>query len=98
MTTWIIISWVVVALLTIGNILFFLKLKKTSEQMIQSAFPGARNMDEAMAQMQKMMQARRPAHPMMMGGRKGKGKRSRVQKADSQLNAALAMLNQAKKK
>ena len=55
MTIWIIMSWVFVALLTAGNVLFFLKLKAASEQMMKAAFPGAQNMSQAMSQMQKMM-------------------------------------------
>lgn len=44
-----------VALLTGINIFVFLKLKKASEQMMKMAFPGSKNMGDAMAQAQKMM-------------------------------------------
>ncbi len=55
MTTWIIISWVLVAILTSVNIFVFLKLKKASEQMMKMAFPNSKNMGDAMSQMQNMM-------------------------------------------
>jgi hypothetical protein len=63
MTTWVIISWVFVAILTAVNVFVFLKLKKASEQMMKAAFPGAKNMGDAMAQMQSMMSG--------MGGKGG---------------------------
>ena len=56
MTTWIIVSWVFVALFTGLNVFVFLKLKKASEQMMKMAFPNAKNMNDAVAQMQSMMQ------------------------------------------
>ncbi len=62
MTTWIVISWIFVALLTAVNVFVFIKLKKASDQMMKMAFPGSKNMNEAMAQMQNMM-----------GGMGGKG-------------------------
>ncbi len=62
MTTWVVISWIFVALLTAVNVFVFIKLKKASEQMMKMAFPGAKNMNEAMSQMQTMM-----------GGMGGKG-------------------------
>lgn len=52
---WIIISWVMVAILTAINIFVFLKLKKASEQMMKAAFPNAKNMNDAVSQMQGMM-------------------------------------------
>jgi len=52
---WIIVSWVFVGILTAINIFVFLKLKKASEQMMKMAFPNAKNMNEAMSQMQNMM-------------------------------------------
>ncbi len=65
MSTWVIVSWVSVAILTGVNIFVFLKLKGASEQMLKMAFPGAKDMNEAVSQMQKMMQG--------MGGMGGKG-------------------------
>ena len=55
MSTWVIISWIFVAILTAINIFIFLKLKGASEQMMKMAFPGAKDMGAAMEQMQKMM-------------------------------------------
>ncbi len=55
MNTWVIASWVFVALLTGVNVFVFLKLKKASEQMMKMAFPKAKNMNDAMSQMQNMM-------------------------------------------
>ena len=63
MTTWIIISWVFVAILTAVNVFVFLKLKKAGDQMLKAAFPGSKNMGDAMSQMQNMMSG--------MGGGKG---------------------------
>lgn len=94
MSTWIIVSWVAVALLTAINIFVFLKLKGASEQMMKMAFPGAKNMNEAMAQMQKMMGnmgamgGRSPlGRPGMPGGAGGKN-------MDAQLKAAMEKLQQ----
>ena len=56
MSTWIILSWVFVLLLTGINIFIFLKLKQASEQMMKMAFPNAKNMNEALSQMQGMFQ------------------------------------------
>ena len=55
MNTWVIISWVFVAILTAVNVFVFLKLKGASEQMMKMAFPKAKNMNDAMSQMQGMM-------------------------------------------
>ena len=55
MTTWVIISWIVVAFLISVNIFVFLKLKKAGDQMMKMAFPNAKNMNEAMSQAQNMM-------------------------------------------
>ena len=65
MTTWVIISWVFVAILTAVNVFVFIKLKGASEQMMKMVAPGAKNMNDAMAQMQNMMGG--------MGGMGGKG-------------------------
>jgi hypothetical protein len=85
MSTWVIISWIFVAILTGVNVFVFLKLKDASEQMMKMAFPNAKNMSEAMGQMQKMMGG--------MGGRMpnmgGKGN-------DEQLKAAMKMLQNMK--
>jgi len=85
MSTWVIISWIFVAILTGVNIFIFLKLKDASEQMMKMAFPNAKNMNEAMGQMQKMMGG--------MGGRmpSGGGKGN-----DEQLKAAMKMLQNMK--
>ncbi|MBC7397649.1 MAG: hypothetical protein H7333_09425 [Bdellovibrionales bacterium] len=66
MNTWVIISWVLVAILTAVNIFVFFKLKGASEQMMKMAFPKAKNMNDAMSQMQGMMGG------MGMGGGAGK--------------------------
>jgi len=52
---WVIVSWVFVAILTAVNVFVFIKLKKASEQMMKMAFPDAKNMNEALSQMQGMM-------------------------------------------
>jgi len=61
---WVLVSWIFVAILTAVNVFVFLKLKKASEQMMKMAFPNAKNMNDAMAQMQNMFSG--------MGGRGGK--------------------------
>jgi hypothetical protein len=95
MSTWVIVSWVVVVILTAINIFVFLKLKKASDQMMKMAFPGAKNMNEAVAQMQKMMggagRGGRPAFPS--GGGHGQGKNM-----DAQLKQAMDMLQNMNKK
>lgn len=92
MSTWIIVSWVVVAILTAINIFVFIKLKAASDQMMKMAFPGAKNMNEALAQMQKMMGgAGRGGRPAFPGGGN----------MDTQLKQAMDMLqkmNQGKKR
>jgi hypothetical protein len=55
MTTWMIVSWVFVAIFTALNVVVFIKLKKASEQMMKMAFPNAKNMGDAMSQMQAML-------------------------------------------
>ena len=65
MQTWVIVSWVFVAILTGINIYFFLKLKESAEQMLRAAFPGAKDMNEAVGKMQQMMKG--------MGGMGGMG-------------------------
>jgi len=92
MSTWTIISWVLVAILTAINIVVFLQLKKASEQMMKMAFPNAKNMNEAVAQMQGMMKGMggRGGPRMPMGGAGGGN-------MDAQLKAAMDMLQQMKK-
>ncbi|MGE0615761.1 MAG: hypothetical protein AB7P04_08970 [Bacteriovoracia bacterium] len=91
MSTWVIVSWVFVAILTGINIFAFLKLKQASEQMLKMAFPGAKNMTEALSQMQKMMGAMGGMRmPGGMGGRPGGG-------GDDRLKAAMDMLQQMQK-
>jgi len=99
MTTWVIISWVVVAILTVVNIVVFLKLKSASQQMLKMAFPNAKNMNEALGQMQSMMNAgggkkgKRRGGASLPGGMSGGGSNR-----DAQLKAAMDMLKNAQKK
>lgn len=96
MSIWIILSWVFVALLTAINIVVFLKLKGASEQMMKMAFPNAKNMNEALSQMQGMMKGMGMGGPAGMGGFGGMGGRpggrGAPQNADAQLKAAMDML------
>ncbi|NDD92776.1 hypothetical protein EBZ37_11895, partial [bacterium] len=64
----------------------FLKLKQAAEQMMKVAFPGAKNMQEAMAKMQAQMGA-------MRGGRPGAGGNK-----DAQLRQAMEMLQNLNRK
>jgi hypothetical protein len=84
MSIWTILSWVGLAILTAINVFVFLKLKQAAEQMMQVAFPGAKNMQEAMARMQAQMGG-------MRGGRPGAGK-------DAQLRQAMEMLQNMNRK
>jgi hypothetical protein len=88
MSTWVIISWVFVLILTGINIFLFLKLKSASEQMMKMAFPGTKNMNEALGKMQNMMQGmnRGPRSGPSMGGNR-----------DAQLKAAMDMLQKMQK-
>ncbi len=83
MSFWVIVSWVLVLVLTAINVFVFLKLKEASEQMLKMAFPGAKDMNDALGKMQKMMGTMGPS----MGGT-----------SDAQLKAAMQMLSQMKKK
>ena len=65
MNTWVIISWVFVAILTGINVFVFMKLKSASDQMMKMAFPNSKGMGDAMSQMQNMMGG--------MGGAPGAG-------------------------
>lgn len=75
MNYWIIASWVFVAIFTAINIFVFLKLKQASEQMMKMVAPGAKNMNDAVAQMQGML-----------GGIGGKGGGPNMQALMSQMN------------
>lgn len=104
MSTWVIISWVLVAILTGINIAIFLKLKSASEQMMKMAFPNAKNMQEAMGQMQGMMSGMnrgggRGGNPFAGGGgRPGMGGAGGGNKnMDAQLKAAMEMLQNMQK-
>lgn len=99
MSTWVIISWIAVGILTFINIAVFLQLKKASTQMMQAMFPGAKDMNDAVAQMQNMMrgaQRGRP-HPMMGGRMVGKKARSKVQAQEAQLQQAMQLLQNMQK-
>ena len=89
MSNWVITSWVFVAILTGVNIFVFLKLKGASEQMLKMAFPNAKNMNEALGQMQKMMGGMGGRMPNMGGGKNAN--------MDAQLQQAMAMLKNMKK-
>lgn len=109
MSIWIVISWIFVALLTGINIFLFLKLKSASEQMLKMAFPGAKNMGEAMGNMQQMLQGMQGGKfggPMagMLGAASGKGGAlgapqggKKVTPSDPQLRAAMEMLQKMQK-
>ncbi len=102
MSIWIILSWVLVAVLTGVNIFIFLKLKGASEQMMKMAFPSAKNMGEALQQMQtqmsglKGMGSRGPGRPgmTMPAGKPGVGGKD----AEAQLKAAMNMLQNMQQK
>lgn len=91
MSIWIIISWILVAIITAINIFVFLKLKQATEQMLQMAFPGAKNMNEALGRMQQMMKGM--PRGAMPGGPRGAGGGG----SDAQLKAAMNMLQQMQK-
>jgi hypothetical protein len=95
MSTWIILSWVFVLVLTAINAFVFLKLKQASDQMMKMAFPGAKNMGDALARMQQMTQG------MNRGPQRGPGGGRKVGGGgggnDAQLRAAMNMLQQMQK-
>ncbi|MBN22231.1 MAG: hypothetical protein CL678_13200 [Bdellovibrionaceae bacterium] len=97
MSTWTIVSWVFVGLLTGVNIFIFIKLKKVSEQMLKMAFPGAKNMNEAIGNLQKMMGGAggAGANPFAAMGGMGGGKAGVNQ---SQLSQAMRMLQESQKR
>ena len=114
MSTWVIISWVCVAIMTAINVFLFLKLKSASEQMMKMAFPNAKNMGDAMAQMQGMMSGLQGGRGMGgmsgmgakggnpfagMGAAKGlTGGKTAGKNMDAQLKAAMEMLQKNQKK
>jgi hypothetical protein len=98
MSTWVIISWVLVAILTAINVVVFLKLKQASEQMMKMAFPNAKNMNEALSQMQNMMGAMGSRGGGMRGGNPFAGAGGGGKGSDAQLKAAMQMLQNMQKK
>lgn len=98
MSVWIILSWVFVLILTVINVVIFLKLKGASEQMMKMAFPNAKNMGDAMAQMQKMMGGMGGMPNMGGMGARGGAPARGGQNMDAQLKQAMEMLRKAQKK
>lgn len=111
-STWVIVSWVFVAIMTGVNIFVFLKLKSASEQMMKSMFPGAKDMNEAVGQMQAMMNNLGPgglggvAQKMQQvgskrsrgrGGARGGNPSSLDMARNSQLKAAMDKLQKIQK-
>lgn len=82
---WIIVSWVFVGILTAINVFVFLKLKKASEQMMKMAFPNAKNMNDALSQMQNMMGG--------MGGMGGMGRGGKPGQGMPDMNALMGQMN-----
>lgn len=108
LSIWIWMSWFFVAVLTAINIFIFLKLKQASEQMLQMAFPGAKDMNEAMGKMQQMMKGMNLSGLGAMGGLGNMGGRPGVgpglsmgskngPQSDAQLKAAMDMLQKLQK-
>ena len=89
MSFWIILSWILVLILTAINVVVFLKLKQASEQMLKMAFPGAKNMNDALSKMQQMAQGMSRGPRPAMGGGAGN--------MDVQLKAAMDMLQKMQK-
>ncbi len=79
---WLIVSWIVCGLLIAVNIFIFIKLKSASEQMMKMAFPKAKNMNDAMAQMQGML-----------GGMGGKGMPGMGGKGAPDLSQLMGQMN-----
>ena len=93
MSTWVIVSWVCVGILTAVNAVIFIKLKSASEQMMKMAFPNAKNLTEAVGQMQGMMGqggGGMAALARQMAGAKGSN--------DAQLKAAMEMLKKSQRR
>lgn len=80
--------------MTAINVALFLKLKSASEQMLKMAFPNAKNMGEALSQMQSMMGGLQGR----AGGRGGYGGMPRGGASDAQLKAAMDMLKNMQQK
>jgi hypothetical protein len=97
MSTWIILSWVFVLLLTGINIFIFLKLKQASEQMMKMAFPNAKNMNEALSQMQGMFQGMQGMGRPPLKGVPNRGP-APSNNMDAQLKAAMDMLQKMQQK
>lgn len=101
MSAWVIVSWVLVAVLTAINVFVFLKLKQASEQLMKMAFPNAKGMGDAMAQMQRMMGSMGGMGGMGgfggPGGRPGAGAGGNAN-MEAQMRAAMQMLQQMGKK
>ena len=89
MSMWIAISWFFVFFLTGVNIFIFLKLKSASEQMLKMAFPGTKNMAEALGKMQNLMGP--------MPGFGGKPGAAAPANPEAQLKNAMEMLKQIQK-
>ena len=98
MNSWTIASWIFVALLTAGNIFFFLKMKQVADQMAKMAFPGSKGMADIMLKMQQG-QKNQKGRPGAAAGFKpgiptaGAG----AGNMDAQLKAAMNMLQQMQK-
>lgn len=102
MSGWMIFSWVCIAAMSGINIFLFLKLKNASEQMLKMAFPNAKNMNEALGQMQSMMGGKMPNMGAFGGGGMpgagGLGHLGQAKNSEDQLKKAMAMLQNQKKK
>ena len=99
MSIWIILSWVFVLILTVINVIVFLKLKQATEQMMQMAFPGTKNMGDALAKMQKMTQGMGMGPGMGQGMNRGpKSVAGGSGQMDAQLKAAMDMLQKMQQK
>lgn len=98
MSTWIIVSWVCVAILTAVNVFVFLKLKGASEQMLKMAFPGAKDMNEAVTQMQRMMGGGGAGMAGMANMMRGMGGNGAGGNRDAQVKAAMEMLKNMQQK
>ncbi|MCC7441601.1 MAG: hypothetical protein IT285_08210 [Bdellovibrionales bacterium] len=99
MSAWVIVSWVAVAILTGLNIVVFLQLKKASEEMLKAAFPGARDVNDALSKMQDAMKSAQRGRPHPMLARSmGKKAGAKMAGQEAQLQAALSMLQSMQKK
>lgn len=89
MNFWIIVSWVFVAILTAINVFVFIKLKNASQQMMSMVAPGAKNMNDAVQQMQGMMSGK-GGMPPNMGALMSQMNNPQMQ---AQMKAAMEMLS-----